>query len=384
MTTHKRDYYGVLGVSRDATGEDVKKAFRKLALQYHPDRNKDDGAGEKFKEISEAYQVLSDPKKRTEYDQFGYVRSGTNGGARGFDGFDVFGGFGDIFDAFFGGAGVRTRTSPQRGSDLGYPMTISFEEAVFGAEKSFEVRRTEVCSHCRGQRSEPGSSPAVCPNCNGAGQVRRSHQSIFGQFVQVQTCGTCGGEGNMITESCSRCRGSGTETRNRKLAVTIPAGIESGTQIRLTGEGEPGRVGGPPGDLYVSIRAKPHRFFQRDGYDILSRHTVNIVQAALGATVEVPTLDGEVQLDVPPGAQTGDVFKLRGHGVPHLNNKSSRGDQFVALRVKTPQSLTRDQKELLEQLAESLHEPGREEPDEDRGWFDKIKDSLGGSDKPGH
>ena len=378
MTTRKQDYYGVLGVSREATSEDVKKAFRKLALRYHPDRNKDDGASEKFKAINEAYQVLSDPKRRAEYDQFGFVRSGANGGGRGFDGFEGFGGFGDIFDAFFGGGGARTRTSAQRGADLQYPLSISFEEAVFGAEKSFEVRRTEICSHCHGERSEPGTSPTVCPNCNGAGEVRRSHQSIFGQFVQVQTCSTCRGEGRVITERCSSCNGAGTEARDRKLAVTIPAGIETGTQIRLTGEGEPGRVGGPAGDLYVSIRAKAHPFFERDGYDIFARHTVNIAQASLGATVVVPTLDGDVELEIPPGAQTGDVFKLKGSGVPHLNNKTSRGDQLVVLRVKTPRSLTREQKQLLEQLDESLNEVEPDDPGEDRGWFDKIRDSIGG------
>ena len=263
MTTKKRDYYEVLGVSRSASEEEVRKAFRKLALEYHPDRNKSDGAAEKFKEINEAYQVLADPKKRTDYDRFGHAGVQMNGGAQGFEGFDVFGGFGDIFDAFFGGSSTRTRTSAQRGADLQHQMTISFEEAVFGVEKEIEVRRTEMCSRCRGSRSEPGNEPAVCPNCAGSGQVRRSTQSIFGQFVQVTTCGTCRGEGRIIARPCTTCGARGTETRKRKLAVGIPAGVESGNQIRLTGEGEPGAFGGHAGDLYVGVRVKAHPLFRR-------------------------------------------------------------------------------------------------------------------------
>ena len=374
MTTKKHDYYGTLGVSRTASEEEIKRAFRKLALQYHPDRNKDDGAGEKFKEISEAYQVLSDAKKRSEYDRFGYIRSGSNGGARGFDGFDGFGGFGDIFDAFFGGGGTRARTSAQRGADLQYPMTIQFEEAVFGAEKTFEIRRPEVCSRCHGSRSEPGSAPAQCGNCKGAGEVRRSHQSVFGQFVQVQTCSTCRGEGTVITNVCSKCRGSGEETMERKLAVTIPAGIDTGTQIRLTAEGDPGRAGGPPGDLYVAIRVKSHPVFHREGDTIVVSLTLNMAQGALGTTVRVPTVDGDVEMTVPPGAQSGDMVTLKGHGVPHLNNSRSRGDQLVALRVKTPGSLTNDQRALLEQLAETFRDD--EDFDDEKGWFGKFKDSF--------
>ena len=380
MTTKKRDYYGVLGVSRNASEEDIKKSFRKLALEYHPDRNKSEGAADKFKEVSEAYQVLMDSSKRAEYDQFGFVRSGTNGGAKGFDGFDVFGGFGDIFDAFFGGSGARTQTSAQRGANLQYSMTIAFEEAVFGVEKEFEIERVEVCGNCKGTRSEPGTSPVTCRSCGGTGEIRRSQQSIFGQFVQVHPCTTCDGEGEIITERCSRCRGSGAERRNRKLAVNVPAGIESGTQIRLSGEGEPGRFGGPPGDLYVSMRIKGHPLFKRNGYDILLGHTINMAKAGLGAKVKVATLDGEVDLDIPEGAQTGDVFRIKGRGVPHLSNPNSRGDQLVALRVKTPKELSPEQRRLLEELSDTFDESEPLESDEDKGLFDKLRDVLGSSD----
>ena len=381
MTTKRRDYYEVLGVPRNASEEDVKKAFRKLALEFHPDRNKSDGATEKFKEISEAYQVLIDPKKRADYDRFGHVGVGANG-ARGFEGFDVFGGFGDIFDAFFGGGPTtHTRRSAQRGADLQHSVTISFEEAVFGVEKELEIRRSEVCGHCRGGGSEPGHEPAICTNCTGTGQVRRSHQSIFGQFVQVTTCGTCNGEGKVISHLCSRCRGRGTEVRERKLAVSIPAGIETGTQIRLGGEGEPGSLGGPPGNLYVSVRVKGHPVFQRDGYDILLRRPVNIAQAALGAPLTVPTLDGEAEITLTEGTQTGDVYRLKGLGVPHIGDTKNRGDQLITIVVETPAKLTEEQRRLLEELAGTFVDHGMAGvEEEDRGWFDKLKDSLGGTE----
>ena len=379
MTTgSKRDYYDVLGVSRNASDEDIKKAFRKLALDYHPDRNKKEGAEARFKEINEAYQVLSDPKMRADYDRFGHAAAGRNG-ARGFDGFENFGGFGDIFDAFFGGGfGTRTRTttSAQRGADLQYSVDVAFEEAIFGAEKEFEIRRVEVCGRCRGSRSEPGASLSTCTNCRGTGQVRRAQQSIFGQFVQVNTCGTCRGEGKMVTQPCSECRGSGRETRKRKLAVSVPAGIEDGTQIRLTGEGEPGSGGGRPGDLYLAVRVREHNLFQRDGYDILYRMLINVGQAALGATVTVPTLEGDTTLEVPAGTQSGQVFRLRGKGVPHLRS-SRRGDQLVGVDVETPRSLTEEQRRLFKELSEVLGDP-EGAGDHHKGWFGKIKDAFGG------
>ena len=379
MTTQKRDYYEVLGVARDCSDEELKKAFRKLALEFHPDRNRNEGATERFKEINEAYQVLSDRDKRSAYDRFGHAGVGQNG-AQGFDGFDTFGGFGDIFDAFFGGGSARSRTSARRGGDLQQTLTVDFEEAVFGCEQSIDVRRTEVCSGCKGGGSEPGSSSTVCLECAGAGEVRRSHQSIFGQFTQVSTCGRCRGEGSVITDPCSSCNGSGRERRQRKLVVSIPAGIETGTQIRLSREGEPGSRGGPAGDLYVSVRVKPHPYFERAGNDIVHVHRVNVAQAALGATVETPSLDGDVEIEVPVGTQTGDVVRLKGRGVPHLGAESRRGDQLVTLVVETPRSLTQEQRALLEALSETMDAggPGPDASDGGRNWFDRLKDSIAG------
>ena len=376
MTTRKSDYYDVLGVGRGASDEEIKKAFRKLALEFHPDRNKNDGAEERFKEINEAYQVLSDRKMRTSYDRFGHSGVGQNG-ARGFEGFENFGGFGDIFDAFFGGGvGSRSRSTnaAQRGADLQYPIVIEFEEAVFGADKEFQIRRVEMCSKCRGSRSEPGSSTATCSGCNGSGQVRRAQQSIFGQFVQVATCSTCRGEGKIITQPCGHCRGSGRETKSRTLSVSIPAGIEDGVQIRLNGEGEPGSNGGRPGDLYVGVRVKDHDVFHRDGYSILYGLSINVAQAALGATVKVPTLEGEGDLQVPQGTQSGQVFRLKGKGVPHLRS-NRRGDQLVAVVVETPKSLSDEQRRLFEELSEVLSSADRSA--DGKGIFDKIKDAFG-------
>ena len=380
MTTKKRDYYEILGVGRSASEEEVRKAFRKLALEYHPDRNKQDGATEKFKEINEAYQVLADSKKRASYDQFGHADVQVNGGAPGFEGFDVFGGFGDIFDSFFGGSSSgRSRTTGQRGSDLQQQVAILFEEAVFGIEKEIEVRRTEICTHCKGNRSEPGTDPTTCPNCKGLGQVRRATQSIFGQFVQVTTCGTCRGEGRIIAHLCSKCDGRGTENRKRKLVITIPAGIVSGNQIRLTGEGEASAAGGNAGDLYVSVRVKEHQIFSRENNDILLKHRINVAQAALGDTVLVPTLQGEAEVVIPQGAQSGDVFRLKKEGVPHLGNPQQRGDQLVTINVEIPRVLSGEQRLLMQRLGETFgdHDFGLSE--DDKNWFEKLKDSIGGT-----
>ena len=383
MTTSKQDYYDLLGISRNASEEEIKKSFRRLALEYHPDRNKRDGAEQRFKEINEAYQVLSDPQKRAKYDRFGHDGVRINGGARGFEGFENFGGFGDIFDAFFGsGFGTRTRTtSARRGADLQHSATIDFEQAVFGTDYEFEIERTETCSKCKGARSEPGSSTATCSNCRGNGQVRRAHQSVFGQFVQVATCGTCRGEGKIITQSCSTCRGTGREQRSPKLAVSIPAGIESGTQMRLSGEGEAGSNGGPPGDLYVSILVKDHPVFQRGDYDILYKMRINVAQAVLGASVTVPTLEGKTTLKIPAGTQSGEVLRLKGKGVPHLRS-SQRGDQLVSVVVEMPQSLTEEQRLLFMELAKSLEDQqaSSEADSDEKRWFDIFKDTLGGAE----
>ena len=381
MTTSKRDYYDILSVSRSASEEDIRKAFRRLALEYHPDRNKSDGAAEQFKEINEAYQVLSDANKRGAYDRFGHSAVSGNGGARGFEGFENFGGFGDIFEAFFGGgpAGRSRSTTAQRGSDLQQSVTIDFEEAVFGSEVELEVHRTEVCTQCKGSRSQPGTAPTMCTDCKGSGQVRRAHQSIFSQFVQVATCGTCRGDGKVITQPCSQCRGGGRERRSRKLAMSIPAGVEDGSQMRLGGEGEASVNGGPPGNMYVSIAVKEHPVFRRENYDILYTRAINVAQAALGAKVAVPTIEGETELAIPAGTQSGRIFRLKGKGVAHLQSKQ-RGDQLVTVVVETPSTLTDEQLRLLKELSESLGDPQQGTDEGGKGWFDKFKDTLGNTE----
>ncbi len=379
MTTSKRDYYEVIGVGRDASDEEIKRAFRKLALEYHPDRNRKVGAEERFKEINEAYQVLSDSKKRSAYDRFGH--SGVNGnGSTGFEGYENFGGFGDIFDAFFGGGSRTQASSAIRGADLQYAMAIEFEKAVFGGEEEFDIQRIEVCSGCRGSRSAPGSSPAKCANCGGAGKVRRAHQSIFGQFVQVTACATCRGEGRIITDPCPTCSGVGRERRKRSLVVSVPAGIETGTHIRLTGEGEPGSYGGPPGDLYVSIRVNDHPIFTRQDDNLLYETSVNVAQAALGTTVTIPTLEGEDNLEIPAGTHSGRIFRLKGKGIVNLG-RSRRGDQIVTVLVKTPQKLNEEQRLLFEALGKSLSGDGSpSDKGGGKGWSRKIRDAFGPED----
>jgi molecular chaperone DnaJ len=367
----KRDYYETLGVSRDAGQAEVKRAFRRLAMKYHPDRNRDDGAEERFKEINEAYEVLSDPERRAAYDRFGHA--GAEGAfARPVEGFG-FGGLGDIFDAFFGATATRQRTA-ERGADLRVGLTLSFEEGVFGCEKEIDVERTEVCSACQGLRAEPGTDVERCPSCGGSGEVRRVQRSIFGQFVNIAACSRCGGEGRVVQQPCRRCRGAGREKVSRHLQVKIPAGVESGSQIRLSGEGGMGRYGGPRGNLYVLLRVQDHPFFQRDEHDILYDLQVNFVQAALGDEVEIPTLDGPRPFRIPAGTQSGDVFSFKGLGVPDLRS-AARGDMLVRVQVVTPTRLSDEQKQLLLQLAESLGIPVT--PQDEKGLFEKIRDALG-------
>ncbi|MBM3945043.1 MAG: molecular chaperone DnaJ [SAR202 cluster bacterium] len=376
MTTKKRDYYEVLGISRGATEEDIRKAFRKLALEYHPDRNKAPDASERFKEISEAYQVLSDANKRAAYDKFGHRGVDQGAGARGFEGFDSFGGFGDIFEAFFGsgfGGGRAAANAPSRGADLQASLALEFEESVFGAEKEIQIARVELCERCKGNKSEPGTSANRCSNCNGSGQVRRSQASMFGQFVQVAACNVCGGEGRVISSPCTQCKGAGRERRSRRMAITVPAGIQDGAKLRLSGEGEPGNFGGGAGDLYVILRVKDHPLFSREGNDIISSHRVNFVQAALGTTVKVPTLDGEVDLQIPAGIQTGETLQIKNKGVPHLRDQK----KMVDIVVVTPKTLDEKQRRLLAQLGESLEEPSNDS-NGDKGWFGKLKDTLSG------
>lgn len=373
----KRDYYEVLGVPRDADENTIKSAYRKLARQHHPDVNKSEDAEERFKEINEAYEVLSDGDKRAAYDRFGHAaaQGGFGGSGQGFGGFS--GGFGDIFEEFFGGFGGGMRSAqrgPVRGNDLRYDLEITFQEAVFGVEKEIEVPRQEMCPQCQGSGAEPGTKPIRCPQCNGTGEVRRAQQTILGQFVSVTTCPRCNGEREIATTPCTNCRGQRRVNVTRKLAVSIPAGVDDGMRIRLAGEGEPGERGGPPGSLFVVLRVQPHPLFQRQDNDILLELPVNIVQATLGAEVEVPTLDGPSKLTIPSGTQHGAVFRLRGKGVPILRS-SRRGDQLVAVRVVVPEKLNDKQKKLLKELGESL---GLESLGKDnRSLFEKLLDAVG-------
>ena len=384
----KQDYYKVLGVARNDSEEEIRKAFRKKALEYHPDRNKSAGAEEKFKEINEAYQVLSDTKKRSLYDRHGEAGVSTNGGFdRPFDGFDVFGGFGDIFDSFFGDVSGRRARQAQRGGDLQQRVVLSFEEAVFGTEREVEVTRLERCQRCSGAGNEPGTTIDRCTTCRGSGQVRRSQRSIFGQFSQVSACPTCQGSGKVIKNPCTTCRAAGVERRKRKIAVTIPAGVEGGMQVRLSGEGDVGRDGGPSGNIYVHVDVRNHQFFNRDGNDLVYRLPINMAEAALGVEKSVPTLDGASEtLKVPQGTQAGAEFRIRGKGIPHLHS-DRRGDLRVLVDLQVPRTLDSNQRKLLEDLAfalnsnhppeEELNPEGETDGDSDKGLFDRIKDALG-------
>ena len=352
--TVKRDYYEVLGVPRNDTNTERKGAFRKLAFQCHPDHNHDDGAEERFKELNEAYAALSDADKRAAYDRYGHA-GGEEFLGRGFDGFD-FGGIGDIFDAFFGGAGGSARRRPQHGADLQSSITISFAEAALGCKKEVTVVRTEVCSVCAGSGCKSGSQPSRCSHCDGTGQVRRVQRSIFGRFVSTVVCDRCRGEGTIITEPCPQCRGSGSQKYKRSISLEMPPGVGDGVTLRLSGEGDLGRRGGSPGDLYVTLSVAAHEFFTRDGYDVIFQLPINFAQAALGTEIEVPTLYGNSKIYIPLGSQTGKVFRLKGKGIPHLR-KNRQGDQLVRLLVTTPDSLTRQQRQLFEELAKTFPQP---------------------------
>ena len=370
----KRDYYEVLGVSKGATEEVVRKAYRKKALEYHPDRNKSPDAEGKFKEVSEAYQVLIDSQKRAQYDRFGHAGVGGSSGQN-FDGHDIFGGFGDIFDSFFGDITGRGRQrSVQRGDDIQVPLTVGFEEAVFGTEREVEVARVDRCRRCQGAGSEPGTGTSSCATCRGMGQVRRSQRSVFGQFSQVTTCPTCRGRGSTVYTPCTNCQAAGSERRTRKISVKIPAGVDDGTQVRLSGEGNAGINGGPAGDLYIYLSVSPHELFTRDGPDLIYELPLNFVQATLGDEVPIPTLSGSELLKIPAGTQPGAVFHIRGQGVHQVNGRR-RGDIIVPVRIQIPASLDSHQRQLLEELSETLEKPN-EAPSKDKGLFDKIKDAL--------
>jgi len=375
MATQQRDYYEVLGVSRTASQEEIKKAFRRLAMQYHPDRNKEPGAEERFKEINKAYEVLSDPEKRAAYDRFGHAGVGNGMGATGFEGFN-FGGFGDIFDAFFGGTMTRTRRGPGRGAALRVNLTLGFEAAGFGTGKQVEVTRNETCAICGGTGAEPGSRPERCPTCNGMGEIRRVQQSIFGQCVPAGGGGRGRGGGGALTQPRRQGRGPGRLRRARSVVGRIPAGVDAGSQIRLSGEGDAGAQGGAPGNLYILIHVQPHPYFKRDEDDILYELRINVAEAALGTEKRVPTVDGEVLLKIPPGTQSDKVFVLRERGVPHLRGHG-RGDQLVRVRVVTPTRLTAEQRRLFEKLAETFTEGDNETPPSephDKSFFEKFKE----------
>lgn len=371
----KRDYYDVLGVSKSASKDELKKAYRKLSKQYHPDINQEPGADEKFKEIAEAYEVLSDDQKRAQYDQFGHA--GMNGGA-GFGGGQGdfgFGGFEDIFNAFFGGGGGGRRrdpNAPRQGNDLQYTMTISFEEAAFGKETEIEIPREENCDTCHGSGAKPGTKAETCSTCRGAGQVSKEMRTPFGTQVVRQTCQACDGTGKQIKEKCTSCSGQGKVKKRKKIAVKIPAGIDDGQQIRLSGQGEAGTNGGPSGDLYIVFRVARHEFFERDGDDVYCEMPVTFTQAALGSEVEVPTIHGKVKLKIPAGTQTGTNFRLRGKGIKNVRGYG-QGDQHVRIRVVTPTTLTERQKQLLKEFATEAGEVYEEE-----GFFAKVKRAFKG------
>jgi molecular chaperone DnaJ len=347
----KQDYYEVLGVPRTASDEEIKRAFRKLAKLHHPDCNREPGAEEKFKEINEAYQVLSDPEKRHRYDRYGRVD--IEGGFSDFG----FGGLGDIFESFWNGFGTpfgRTaQRVPQKGDSLRSHLTLSFEEAVFGSSKEVEVQRIEFCPSCHGIGTEQGTNPETCPDCRGTGQARRVQQSIFGRFTHIATCPRCGGSGAVINNPCSQCKGKGRIKVKREIKVNIPAGVDEGYRLRLDGEGSAGLYGGHPGDLYINLSVKPHNLFHRDGSDILYELSINVAQAALGDEVRVPSLDGKVELKIPPGTQNGKTFRFKGKGISHIDARG-RGDLLVKVSVITPQHLDRNQRHLFEELAKIL------------------------------
>ena len=379
MAENKRDYYEVLGVEKGATAEEIKKAYRKSAMKYHPDRNPGDKAAEeKFKEIGEAYEVLSDDQKRSRYDQFGFAGvdpnygggAGGAGGYGGFGGFGDFGDLGDIFGSFFGGGRSQSRNAPRQGESVGVHLELTFDEAAFGCEKEVTVGRIENCENCKGSGSADGVVEN-CRQCGGSGQIRTT-QSFMGMPMQsTSTCPSCSGRGKIVKTPCNTCKGKGKVRRNRKIKVNIPAGVDTGTNVRLRGEGCVGTNGGPKGDLLVEIYIKRHPIFQRERTTVYCEVPITFTQAALGAQIQVPTLDGKVPYDIPEGTQTGKSFTIRGKGIPVVNNASRRGDQIFTVVVETPTRLTKEQKELLRQLDDTLD--GNTSPKRKK-FFDVVTD----------
>jgi molecular chaperone DnaJ len=371
----KRDYYEVLGVSKGASKDEIKKAYRKLSKQFHPDINKAEDAAEKFKEVKEAYEVLSDDQKRAHYDQFGHTDPNQGFGGGDFGG--GFGGFEDIFNTFFGGGGGRRRdpNAPRQGADLQYTMTLSFEEAVFGKETDIQIPREEECETCHGSGAKPGTKAETCQHCHGSGQLNVEQNTPFGRIVNRRTCQYCNGTGKEIKHKCSTCHGAGKVKKRRKIHVKIPAGINDGQQLRVSGQGEAGINGGPPGDLYVVFHVRNHEFFERDDEDIYCEMPITFSQAALGDDVEVPTLHGKVKLKVPAGTQTGTKFRLKGKGVPNVRGYGI-GDQHVIIRVITPTKLSDKQKQLLREFAEASGKVPSGGPED--SFFSKVKRAFKG------
>lgn len=387
----KRDYYEVLGVSKSASDDEIKKAYRKLSKQYHPDINQDAGAEDKFKEIAEAYEVLSDPQKKAGYDQYGHASTDPNfggggfggggfGGSSGFGGFG--GGFEDIFESFFGGGGGRASNpnAPRQGNDLQYTMKMKFEEAIFGKETTIKYNREDTCGTCGGNGAKPGTHPETCHKCHGSGSLNVERNTPLGRVMTRQTCDVCHGTGKEIKEKCPTCHGSGHVKESHSVKVTVPAGVEDGQQMRLNGQGEAGINGGPHGDLYVIFRVEESDLFDRDGSEIFYELPISFVQAALGDEVEVPTVHGKVKLKIPAGTQTGMTFRLKGKGAPRLRS-NAMGDQHVKVQMITPKNLSEAQKESLRSFAKESGITVTEQ--HDGNIFNKVKDAFNGGNKKG-
>ena len=387
MAENKRDYYEVLGVDRGADEATIKKAYRQLAKKYHPDMNPGDKEAEKkFKEASEAYAVLSDAEKRRQYDQFGHAAfEQGGGGAGGFGGFDFNGGdmgdiFGDIFgDLFGGGRSRRANNGPMKGTNVRTAVRITFEEAVFGCEKQLDLNLKDECTTCHGTGAKPGTSPETCPKCGGKGQIVYTQQSLFGTVRNVQTCPDCNGSGKIVKEKCADCHGSGYITNRKKIAVTIPAGIDNGQSIRIREKGEPGVNGGPRGDLLVEVQVERHPIFQRQDMNIYSTAPVTFAQAALGGQIHITTVDGDMAYDIKPGTQTDTKIRLKGKGVPSLRNKNIRGDHYVTLVVQVPTKLNEEAKEYLRKYDEAVNgkiNDSKQEKPKKKSFMEKIKETF--------
>ncbi len=387
MAENKRDYYEVLGVDRGADEATIKKAYRQLAKKYHPDMNPGDKEAEKkFKEASEAYAVLSDAEKRRQYDQFGHAAfEQGGGGAGGFGGFDFNGGdmgdiFGDIFgDLFGGGRSRRANNGPMKGANVRTAVRITFEEAVFGCEKQLDLNLKDECATCHGTGAKPGTSPETCPKCGGKGQIVYTQQSLFGTVRNVQTCPDCNGSGKIVKEKCADCHGSGYITNRKKIAVTIPAGIDNGQSIRIREKGEPGVNGGPRGDLLVEVQVERHPIFQRQDMNIYSTAPVTFAQAALGGQIHITTVDGDMAYDIKPGTQTDTKIRLKGKGVPSLRNKNIRGDHYVTLVVQVPTKLNEEAKEYLRKYDEAVNgkiNDSKQEKPKKKSFMEKIKETF--------